>query len=118
MILSMVSWFGLIDEYSGRPRMRWCNHSTIEASRDLHAVRSRGTRVGTRTFALHRTALKGGYRQRGSLANANGRATVPAPLASGLPEQTFGVQSVWFGGNPCTATGLQASHALQVTVLP
>lgn len=52
------------------------------------------------------------------LSDASGRAAVSAPIANGLLGLTFGVQSVWLGDSGCTATGLQASHALQLTVLP
>jgi CubicO group peptidase (beta-lactamase class C family) len=52
------------------------------------------------------------------LSDADGRAAVSAPLASGLLGLTVGVQSFWLGDNACAATGLQASHALQLTVLP
>ena len=51
-------------------------------------------------------------------ADADGRARVAAPLAGGLLGATFGLQTVWFGGDPCTVLGLQASHAIAVTVQP
>lgn len=52
------------------------------------------------------------------LADGNGRASVAAPLAVGLLGQSFAMQSVWFSGRPCTALGLEASHAVVITVQP
>ena len=50
------------------------------------------------------------------VADAHGRARIPAPLSAGLGGQTFAMQAVWFGGQPCTQLGLSLSHALVVTV--
>lgn len=51
-------------------------------------------------------------------ADAEGRAEVAAPLATGLAGQTFGIQSVWLSASVCPMLGLQASHALRLDVLP
>jgi CubicO group peptidase (beta-lactamase class C family) len=54
----------------------------------------------------------------GLVADANGRASIAAPLAPALVGAQFGLQSVWLSPGGCTALGLQGSHALTVTVLP
>ena len=52
----------------------------------------------------------------GVLANEQGRAVVAAPLDAAMAGQTVALQAAWFVGQPCTAVGLSASHALVVTV--
>ncbi|MCU0867322.1 MAG: beta-lactamase family protein [Planctomycetes bacterium] len=54
----------------------------------------------------------------GLVADANGRASIAAPLSPTLVGAQFGLQSVWLSPGGCTALGLQGSHALTVTVLP
>jgi CubicO group peptidase (beta-lactamase class C family) len=52
------------------------------------------------------------------LADADGRATLAAPLAAALVGSGFGLQSVWLSPAGCAQLGLQASHALRLDVLP
>jgi CubicO group peptidase (beta-lactamase class C family) len=54
----------------------------------------------------------------GVVADAGGRAQLPAPLSAMLAGQQLGVQSVWLSVDPCTALSVQASHALVVDLLP
>lgn len=49
---------------------------------------------------------------------AEGRATLAAPLPSGIGGAVLGLQSLWLSPASCTQLGLQASHALQLDVLP
>jgi CubicO group peptidase (beta-lactamase class C family) len=52
------------------------------------------------------------------VADALGRARVAAPLVGVSAGASFGLQTVWIGGDPCLALGLQASHAVRIDVLP
>ncbi|MEY4675275.1 MAG: hypothetical protein RL148_3059, partial [Planctomycetota bacterium] len=52
------------------------------------------------------------------VADALGRAVVPASLLGVPAGSTFGIQSVWLGNDPCLALGLQASHGARLDVLP
>lgn len=52
------------------------------------------------------------------VADALGRAVVPASLLGVPAGSTFGIQSVWLGNDPCLAIGLQASHGARLDVLP
>lgn len=51
-------------------------------------------------------------------ADAAGRIVVPVPLVSLPAGSSFGLQTVWFGTDPCLSLGLQASHAVRLDVLP
>jgi CubicO group peptidase (beta-lactamase class C family) len=51
-------------------------------------------------------------------ADADGRALLPASLASLPVGTTLGVQAFWLDPNGCGAAGLRASHALRLDVLP
>jgi CubicO group peptidase (beta-lactamase class C family) len=52
------------------------------------------------------------------IADVDGRASVPVPLSPPLVGAVVGVQAVWLTPLGCTALGLQASHAVRITVLP
>jgi CubicO group peptidase (beta-lactamase class C family) len=52
------------------------------------------------------------------LADAAGRARLPLPLVGVPPGAGLGLQAAWLSGDPCTAVGLQASHALSLVVAP
>lgn len=52
------------------------------------------------------------------LADAVGRARLPASLATVPAGVVVGLQLVWLSSDPCTALGLQASHAVQLAILP
>ncbi len=52
------------------------------------------------------------------VADADGRAMLAAPLANSLVGLTFGLQVAWLSPAPCGVSGLQASHAISVTVQP
>lgn len=51
-------------------------------------------------------------------ASADGRARVPASLVGIAPGTVVAAQFAWLAADPCAAFGLQASHAVRVTVLP
>ncbi|MEO0649625.1 MAG: serine hydrolase [Planctomycetota bacterium] len=54
-----------------------------------------------------------------AVTDGDGRAIVPAPLVQSLASgggTTFALQTLWLGDDPCTALGLQASHAITVKV--
>ncbi|MEO6595329.1 MAG: hypothetical protein ABIP94_11300 [Planctomycetota bacterium] len=51
------------------------------------------------------------------VADAQRRALLSVPLGIVGRGQQFAVQALWPTGNPCTALGLQASHALQLSIL-
>lgn len=60
----------------------------------------------------------GGAVLAGVTADATGRAQLAAPLPAALAGQQFAVQSLWLSPAPCTALGLQAGHAVTLTVQP
>lgn len=54
-----------------------------------------------------------------AVTDGQGRAIIPAPLAQSLASDggtTFALQTLWLSGAPCTALGLQTSHAIVVKV--
>lgn len=52
------------------------------------------------------------------VSDADGRAVLPVPLVGVLPGVVIGLQAAWLTTDPCVAFGLQASHGLQLSVLP
>lgn len=50
-----------------------------------------------------------------AVADAQGRATIPLPLALSQSGTTFALQTFWRSNEACTARGVQASHAIIVT---
>lgn len=54
----------------------------------------------------------------GVTADGEGRALLAAPLPTGLAGQQLGVQALWLSPQACTSLGLQASHAVALTVQP
>lgn len=51
-------------------------------------------------------------------SDVHGRAELPASLAAVSAGELLGLQVAWLTLEPCAATGLQASHALQLSILP
>lgn len=51
-------------------------------------------------------------------SDADGRALLPVSLVPVPAGTVVGLQVAWLAADPCTALGLQASHALQLTILP